>query len=1065
MLRLILGGAGSGKSTKLTQAIHADVQSKRPAWLIIPEQQANLSERTMLPKLPESAGLTFTIAGFSRLAHKVGEHYGGSLAFAAQKGLCSLIMWQNLRELQGLLKEYNTASPRSDTKLTELLLSTLDELRASGLSPLMLENVAAKLDSRSALRPKLEDLALLYAAYDHALYEAFDGQHADEVAALAQILREHDYFRGGNVYIDSFTSFTAEEYDVLREILKQADSVTLTLCYDVSTPSDPAFDSVTDTLRRIRLLCDREGVEVSCEQLYENYRAKSPELALLERHLWNFSKSVPSVSPENATDSITLMRCTNVYAEAEATALHILDLVHHGTRFGEISVVVRDAKSYRGVLDAAFERYHIPFYFSEKTTLSDKPLSRLLLCALRAVAHGWQSHDILMMVKTGLCPVSARDVDLFELYVSTWKLNGSAFTAPSWTRNPDGYTDRISERGAEILAAANRVRETIMTPLLRLHAKIARADKLPALCSALYDLMREWGVAERCAELARTELSFGYLKQAGETVRIYDTVCMTLTQISARVPSMTLDTEELITALSMLFAQTEIASVPSLHDSVTVGAADTLRVENVKVTFVLGLNEGDFPTAIRDEGLLCDEEKQQLRELGLAIEGDREMRASEELLYLWRAMTKPSERLFASSLLFDIEGKEKPASIGFRRLLALFPHLENSMRSFDLSMITDIATPSETESATEEPSDDEKADGEQSPVLYEPLPPSLYDLPAELMGEHFGATLTLSQSRIESFVKCPYSFYCKYVLSLRERDVAKVAPSDSGTFIHYVLEHFIRACMQEDHTLRLPDAADVLPMADRIVNEYLHSVLSIRSDEHRLIHTFRRLRASALSMLRNVLEELQHSAFVPRHVELHVGNRPSDDVPAYEISLEEGKRILLGGIVDRVDCFAQGDRTYVRVVDYKTGAKEFAVEDAMRGFNLQLLIYLFSLCRAQQLAPAGIMYISTASKNGESVFERSGLVLNESSVCQAMQDKWTPDYFSGIKLNKDLSLKGKPLTDADGFSALEDNVNETLRRIGRDMIRGRAARTPSEDACAYCPVKSSCPDAVIQPKR
>ena len=64
MLHLILGRAGSGKSTRLTEAIAADVAAGKPAWLIIPEQQANLSERTILPILPTGAGLSFSIAAF-----------------------------------------------------------------------------------------------------------------------------------------------------------------------------------------------------------------------------------------------------------------------------------------------------------------------------------------------------------------------------------------------------------------------------------------------------------------------------------------------------------------------------------------------------------------------------------------------------------------------------------------------------------------------------------------------------------------------------------------------------------------------------------------------------------------------------------------------------------------------------------------------------------------------------------------------------------------------------------------------------------------------------------------
>lgn len=1057
MLQLILGGAGSGKSTRLTEYIAADVAAGKRAWLIIPEQQANLSERTMLPKLPTNAGLTFTIAGFTRLAREVARQYGGETVPVPQ-GLCSLVMWQNLRELSGMLTEYQTVSLRSDAKLTDLLRATVEELRADAITPSMLENTADQLPDGDALRKKLYDLALIYAAYDRSMAEALDGHSGDEVAHLASLLEKHNYFSGGHVYIDSFTDFTAEEYKVLRHILKQADRVTVSLCCDGKRSYDPSFESVNDTLKRIKELAEKEHVSISPDVvLKENYRATTDELRALERHLWNFSLKKDDIPTPTTRDSITLLRSTNIYAEAEATALHILDLVHHGARFGDMAVIVRDSETYRGVLDAAFERYHIPFYFSEKTTLSEKPLSRLLLSALRAVARDWQTQDILTMLRTGLCPVTSYEVDLFEQYVSTWKISGAAFAAEVWTRNPDGYADEVSARGAEILRAANHVREVIMTPLLRLYASVSKGGTLPALCAALYELMQQLGIAERCAALAQRELSAGYLKQAGETVRVFDTVCMTLTQISARMPALSLDVEEFSTVLRMIFDQTEIASVPSLHDSVTVGSAATLRVENVTVGFVLGLCEGEFPGSAADTGLLSDAEKQRLTAMGLPLDYDRNRQSSRELLYVWRAMTKPSEHLFASTVRADTDGKEKSPSVAYNRLLYLFPYLEKSIRDFDLSM---IVPRKDTPAPAPLPDENEGEQAVEQDALYQPLPPSPNDPSPEIMARYFGDTLWLSQSRIQTFVQCPYRFYCRYPLSLREKTEARLDYADSGTFIHYVLDHFMRKCLDKDGALCLPSEENVELMADDIVNEFLRSLAATTPTDLRTLHAFRRLRALTLVLLRDILNELAHSKFRPKHFELDIGSDKKDAPPPYEITLRDGKRILLGGKVDRVDCYKKDGSIYLRVIDYKSSAKNFSIDDVRKGLNLQLLIYLFSLCRRDDTLPAGALYLGPSTEKERPVPHRAGLLLNDADILEAMSDQWDPNYLAGIKKNKDNKLTGSALTEADQLTALERDICETIRRIGEDMLRGRAARTPSEDACRFCPMRDGCPDAV-----
>ncbi len=1061
MLQLILGGAGSGKSAHLTDLIASDVAAGRPAWLIIPEQQANLTERTILPRLPAAAGLTFRVAGFTRLSQEVASRYGGVTVTTPSAGVSALLMWDNLRQLQGLLQEYHTASPRSDAHLTGLLLQTVNELRATSVTPTQLEYAAARLPEGSALRPKLYDLALLYATYENALLSACGGETTDPLLRLATQLEQNDYFAGGNVYIDAFTSFTGEEYAVLRAMLRSAARVTITLTTDEHLAKTPAQDSPEDTRRRLLRLCNDLGVPVHTQTLIGNRRTNAPELQALERSLWDLSlreDNLPDI-PKDARGAILPLRCTNLYAEAEATALHILDEVASGTRFGNIAIIVRDTEAYRGVLDAALEHYHIPFYFSEKTALSDKPLSRLLLSALRAVCRGFEVGDIMTLLKTGLCPVDPKQADLFEQYIDTWKITGAAFTAPNWTRNPDGYGNggRISPRGAEILTAANTVREAIMTPLLRLHAAVSGERTMREMCEALYRLMLEFGLSDRIRTRAEEELSAGYLKEAGETLRVYDTVLSVLTEMSRDLPDSTLDAEAFTTALSIVFNATEIASVPSLHDSVIIGGADTLRVENIGVSFLLGLNEGEFPKAVSDEGLLGDAEKRQLLELGIELDGRAEQLSSNELLFVFRAMTKPATRLYVSTQLSSTDGKTKSPSVAYHRLFFLFPYLKDTTRTFDLSLLAEPAPTAEVQEP--EISAETEDDG-----LYTPQEPSKNDLPQTLLSRFYDHTLWLTQSRIQAFVQCPYSFYCTYMLSPRTREPARIDADDSGTFMHYLLEQFLRRCLDQEGKLHLPASEDISPIAESLVNGYLSRMSDISVQDYRTLHTFRRLKALTVILLADIVKELTHSRFTPCALELRIDGRTPNTPAPYEIPLSDGRRILLGGTVDRVDFYRRGDEIFLRVIDYKSSSHDISISEVKRGLGLQLLIYLFALCRPENIHPAGALYVATTTEDGKPLADRSGLLLNDYDVLTAMNDTLDATYLAGISQKKDGSLKGSALTDAEALSALETELQETLRRIGEDMLQGRARRTPSPDACQYCCVREGCPDA-CPPKR
>jgi ATP-dependent helicase/nuclease subunit B len=225
----------------------------------------------------------------------------------------------------------------------------------------------------------------------------------------------------------------------------------------------------------------------------------------------------------------------------------------------------------------------------------------------------------------------------------------------------------------------------------------------------------------------------------------------------------------------------------------------------------------------------------------------------------------------------------------------------------------------------------------------------------------------------------------------------------------------------------------------------------------RTLHVFRRLRGLALVLLRDILHELSHSAFRPIAFEESIGEGAS--VPYYEIELTDGHRILLGGKVDRVDCYRQGEDVYLRVIDYKTGTKEFSLKDVARGVNMQLLIYLFSLCRPEHTHPAGAMYVATDHGDAKPEANRSGLLLSDLTILAAMNDEWDKRYLAGISKTKKDEISGKAQISAEGLEQLESDICGTLETIGEDMIHGRAARTPSKDACRFCSMRAGCPVA------
>ena len=131
MLNLIYGTSGSGKSARVLQSICEDIRANRKCYLLVPEQQAYISERELSHRLPSNAGLCFETVNFSKLAEKVFRRFGGCATVSVGNGVRSVLIWETVRRLSPMLEQYGKS--KNDASMTAEMLSTLEELRNNGI--------------------------------------------------------------------------------------------------------------------------------------------------------------------------------------------------------------------------------------------------------------------------------------------------------------------------------------------------------------------------------------------------------------------------------------------------------------------------------------------------------------------------------------------------------------------------------------------------------------------------------------------------------------------------------------------------------------------------------------------------------------------------------------------------------------------------------------------------------------------------------------------------------------------------------------------------------------------
>lgn len=1021
MLKLICGPSGSGKTALLTELIRSDIEQGIRCYLLVPEQQAYISERDLPKKLPKNAGLYFEIVNFSGLCDDVFRVCGGITQTSADRTTRSLLMWDTLRSLSGVLLQYGK-SARNDVTLTNDMLTAVEDLKNNGITGQSLEEAAQQLPNDSPLRTKLLDLAAVSAAFDLKMEENFGGTASDKLTKFAKILQNQNYFAGTHIYIDSFTSFTVPEYAVLTEIMRQADSVTVGLCTDALKSRSVQFAGVTDTVEKLVKRAAMADSPVQYRVLSNEENCRPEALRLLERDLWRFDlrdqeRQIPT---DHGKDAVHLLNCSNLYEESEAAALNILDLVQGGMRFGDIAVVVRETETYRGVLDAALERHKIPYFFSDRTDLASKPLARLILSAVRAVSRNYRVQDIMTLVKTGLCGIDPRDAALFEEYCETWHISGSRFCDEVWNMNPDGLVAERSERADEILETANRVRAALMQPLQLFAAELRASSRLSDRCRAVYNYLTRLGIFDQLSDLAAEELSFGQTREAGETVRLYRLVTDSLVKLCELFSESDVTLEEFFSLLTILFSESDLGSVPNVQDCVVIGSAATLRVEGVQASLLLGLCEGEFPKSVTDGGILSDRDKKALNELGIRLDTNEEIRSSEELFYIYRAVTKPLNVLYLSAPLMNTDGSPRTESLAFSRVRYL---LDRKPEMFHLEAVQkNIAESTAKIAVTEQ----------------------------KVASREAGSSLWLSKTKINTFMRCPYSYYCNYTLRLRDRKDSSTSAADDGTFIHYIFRRFLERMLGEDGQLRFPAEEELQAVVDAIVTEYLDLVCPIPPEEMdtRLLHLFSRLRELSVILLKSTLEEIQSGQFVPRYFEESIGKA---NIPDLSLTLNDGSVVHLSGSIDRVDLYRQDNTVYVRVIDYKTGSSKFSLDEVKSGMDMQLVFYLYAVTQIDpaHYVPAGAHYLTKKKEGGNLNVIRSGFLLNDAELLESS------DRSDGQIYTKSL----KKMT-AEEIASLIETVKSNVLSVAERILSGEANKTPSEKACQYCSVRENCAVAV-----
>lgn len=1075
MLQFILGRAGSGKTEYLRSLL---AQRSRAGdsrlVMIVPEQYSFETEKAMLNLCGAERSNTIQIYSFTRLAEAVFRREGGAAGRRLSDGGRRILMSSALMECEDRLEVYQNAAKSG--RVTDLMLTAVNEMKMCGITPQQLTETANGLGDRG-LGKKLSEIALLYGTFE-ALVAASYLDSRDDLTRLAEALQVSEFFRGCTVCVDSFEGFTVQETAVLTQILRKADTVAVALCTDGTDQNGTGlFALVERTRARLTRAAEENGIEIAPPVMLTGApRFNNENLKLIEAQL--FCSGEELTSPDH--EGVEIFEARDVFEEAEFVAATIRRLVEEKSwRYRDFSIICRTADPYYGSLDVALKKRGIPCFVSQPARVDAEPVMRFVLGAFEAVRSGFATGDLLEMLKTGISGFTTEEISDLENYAFLWKITGSAWKE-DFVRHPKGFGRELTDRDREELAELNALRRRLIAPLVRFANATADASGAE-ISQAVFDLLEGFGMEKTLPEYCRELERAGEDGLAAKQLRVWELLMQLLDQMHSILGNRKTARDRYYRLLREVVSAEDVSEIPQTVDEVIFGTAEQVRQSSPKAAFLIGAAQGDFPLLPKSSGVFSDAERRELIALNLPLGDALEQKTIEERYLAYSVACAPAEMLYIS-WPHTVGGEDKEPSELVSAVKEIFPSLvpicslpdeyfANSKEAAFSRMAAHFSENTPQAAALRLLFEN---DGEYSGRV-DALRRAAGRRPAhiedtELARKIFGEKMFLSPTQIENFHSCPFKYFCRYGLNAKERRPAEVDVMQYGTLMHFLFEQVFRD--EPQHLLDTPEDELLIRVRELIQTYAEENMGGIALLSGREKYRLDRMALSACKLIRHVAEELCQSSFKPKHYELGLGY--DRDYPPLKIDDGEGGVITVGGTIDRVDTVVLDGKEYVRVIDYKTGRKDFKLIDVLHGLNMQMLVYLAALVEDGAELPAGILYMPAAEptvsaergakdekikSEADKKLKMNGVVLGNAEIIRAME-QGAKGRFIPAALGEDDTIKEKSSVLDD--TALRSVLNYSKRLIatmGQQLRRGCVEASPAminQNACRFCPYGAVC---------
>lgn len=1103
MIHYVIGKGGTGKSHKIISKINDIINDNikndtsylnKNIYVLVPEQFSFEYDKKLYesinnhedfnnkysysPSLYRSLGAykynSINVNKFSKLAEDIITKYGKVAKDYINELSRVIAMYQAISKLKDRKSLNIFEKQANNIDFVQLALNEVVDLKKSNVTPQDLIDKSA--DFPEQVKEKTHDMALIYAEYNSILIEKNLQDATSDILECSKLADEYQVFKDAIIFIDEFDAFSLDELRLIEVMISQCKDLYISLRTDNPTTKRVSyFEPVNKTYADITQIANKYNVDTQIIHCDVSYRYTSNDLK-------NISESIFTHGRKNkfkTSGDISITQCDNYYQECDYVCSQIRKLIINGYSYKDIFVTARHVDDYLGIIERAFEKYDIPYFLSTDKASIYTPIMVYFINLLEIIStKNFDTDTILRYVKNPITNISFENIADLENYCYKWSVKKSMWEEPF---QKDDNT------------SAELTRLNIINPLKQLKEDIKNKSCLE-VCRCIYTFMEKQSIIKNVEDIIERNKQDNQDVIANEMARLWEMLMTILDTLCTFMGDDIIPIKHFKEIVCAMINESNYKIAPQKLDAVNFSASDNARYNSPKVLFVLGVNDGTFPSSVSSSGIFTNSDMKCFEDVNLNFFKSVQDKTADEKLIVYKTLSAPAQKMYLSYALKNTMGDIKYPSYVVDSVINLFDNVsikdandipiedlcstykasyDYFVRNFwinsnEVSTIKDVLNNNDLYIS--------KIDYLDKISKNEDL--KIQDKKIAL--KLFKNRIKIYATKFETFNKCHFEYFCSEGLHLRKPIKYDISKIEIGNIIHHCLEKVISSHTKEE-LVSLSDNQIKLEISKFATDYKENNLGGDYGKTKRFDSNFNRIKNSIYQTIKHIQEEFSQLEFKPSDFELIVDEK--GDCEPLSIKNDDQMEILLCGKIDRVDILETENGSYVRVVDYKSGKQDFETAKIPYGIDMQMFLYLFAITgengKYKDCYPAGVLYLPVSElrikdnlrdttenikKDVNKHFKMKGVVLDNTSVVQAMEKDLKGVYipFETTKSGQVSKRVLDNILTSQQFEKIREHAKNLLIHMANSLSNGDISTKnlvlfkKSDSPCKYCDYWSIC---------